>query len=78
MDTPSPKDLVEATGISPSYASMILSDGDHRRVPPRPLAIRIYRKTGWKHSSIAALTDEQIDVIEEVDPWTPRTQDEAA
>lgn len=78
METPSPKALVEATGISPSYASMILSDGEHKRVPPRSLAILIFRKTGWKHSSIADLTEEQMAVFEQVDPWTPRAQDEAA
>lgn len=75
MDKPSPKALVEAAGISPSYASMILS-GD--RTPPRPLAIRIYRETGWKASCLASLSNDDIDVLERVDPWTPRAQDEAA
>lgn len=69
MDKPSPKALIEATGISPSYASMILS-GD--RTPPRSLAILILRKTGWKHSSIGDLTEAQMQVLEQVDPWTPR------
>lgn len=73
METPTPKALVEATGISSSYASMILSDDPEKgRVPPRSLAILIFRKTGWRHESIAALTDEQMRVFEEVDPWTPR------
>lgn len=74
MDKPSPKALVEASGISPSYASMILSDGDHKRVPPRSLAILLFRKTGWKHPSIADLTDQQMEVFEQVDPWTPREE----
>jgi hypothetical protein len=78
MDKPSPKQLVDAAGISPSYASMILSDGDHRRVPPRSLAILLFRKTNWRHPSITDLTDEQMAVFEQVDPWTPRSQDEAA
>jgi hypothetical protein len=78
MDTPSPKALADASGISPSYASMILSEGEHRRVPPRSLAILLFRKTNWKHPSIADLTEAQMRVFEEVDPWTPRTQDEAA
>jgi hypothetical protein len=78
MDKPSPKALVEASGISSSYASMILSDGDHKRVPPRSLAILLFRKTGWKHESIADLTEEQMQVFEQVDPWTPRAQEEAA
>jgi hypothetical protein len=78
MVKPSPKALVEASGISPSYASMILSDGDHKRTPPRSLAILIFRKTGWQHPSIADLTEDQMRVFEQVDPWTPRAQDEAA
>lgn len=80
MDKPSPKALVEATGISSSYASMILSDDPtKRRTPPRSLAILIFRGTGWRHESIADLTEEQMKVFEEVDPWTPKTaQDEAA
>lgn len=72
MASPSPKAIVEATGISPSYASMILSDGEHRRIPPRSLAILIFRKTGWKHESIGDLTEQQMRVFEEVDPWVPR------
>ena len=69
MDKPSPKELVEASGISPSYASMILSDGEHRRIPPRGLAVCLFRKTGWKHETIADLTDEQIALLETIDPW---------
>jgi hypothetical protein len=68
MDKPSPKALVEATGISSSYASMILS-GD--RTPTRSLAIFIFRSLGWPHPSIADLTEEQMQVFEEVEPWVP-------
>jgi hypothetical protein len=57
---------------------MILSDGEHKRVPPRSLAILLFRKTNWKHESIADLTEEQMRVFEQVDPWTPRAQEEAA
>lgn len=74
MSKPATKALVEATGISPGYASMILNDSDDpklSRTPPRALAIRIFRGTGWKHPSIADLTDEQISVLETVDPWIP-------
>lgn len=73
---PSIAELRGATGISQSYASMILS-GD--RQPSRSLAIHILRKTGWKHSSIADLTDEQIDVLESVEPYraTPHKADAA-
>jgi hypothetical protein len=54
---------------------MILNDSDDTaksRTPPRSLAILILRKTGWKHPSIADLTEGQMAVFEEVDPWSPR------
>jgi hypothetical protein len=80
MDKPSPAALVEASGISLSYANKILLDGDHKRVPPRSLAILIFRKTGWAHPSIEHLSDEKMKIFEEEDPWTPpkERQDEAA
>lgn len=65
-NAPTPKALTEATGISPSYASMILTGA---RQPARPLAIVIFRKTGWRHSLIADLSEEQIAVLEQVEPW---------
>lgn len=51
---------------------MILSDSDDpklSRTPPRSLAIFIFRRFGWKHPSIADLTDAQIEVLEAVDPY---------
>ncbi|MCW1431374.1 hypothetical protein [Novosphingobium sp. JCM 18896] len=72
---PSIKALIEATGISQSYGSMILSGA---RIPPRALAIAIYRKTDWRHDTIADLTDEQMAVLESVEPWTPPKQRAAA
>ena len=72
MATPTPNDIIGATGISLSYANKILIDGEHRRVPPRSLAILIFRKTGWRHESIAELTEDQMAVFEQVDPWTPK------
>jgi hypothetical protein len=36
------------------------------------LAIHIFRRTGWKHSLIEMLSDQQIDALEAVDPWSPR------
>lgn len=50
------------------------------RKPSRPLAIHLFRKFGWKHPSIADLTEDQMQVFEEVEPWTPpkERQDEAA
>ena len=78
MEAPTPKDLAAAVGISFSYAHKILLGGEHGRTPPRPLAILIYRKTGWPHESIADLTEDQMQVFEQVEPWTPRAQEEAA
>lgn len=69
METiPTINQVREAAGISRSYASMILSDA---RKPPRALAICIFRSTGWKHPSIADLTDDQIAVLETVEPYRP-------
>jgi hypothetical protein len=82
MDKPTTKQLREAVpGISSGYASMILSDSDDprkSRTPARSLAIHIFRKTRWRHPSIADLTEAQMKVFEAVDPWTPRSQEEAA
>lgn len=79
MQKPAPKALCDAAGISPAYASMILSEDDSkRRTPPRPLAILIFRATGWKHASIADLTEEQMAVLEQIEPWTPRQPQERA
>lgn len=68
------KEKARAIGISQSYASEILSG--HRK-PSRPLAIHIMRRTGWRHEVLDGLSDEQIDVLESVEPWVP-TQDRAA
>lgn len=71
-NTPRTQELADKAGISKSYASEILNG----REPKLPLAIHIMRSTGWRHPVLADLTDEQIAVIEAVDPWTP--QDRAA
>lgn len=69
MDEPiKTAELSGTAGISLSYASEIASG---KRQPSRSLAIHIFLKTGWRHESIADLTDEQIKVLSEVDPWTP-------
>jgi hypothetical protein len=62
-------ELADAADISKSYASEILSGKRH---PSRPLAIHIYRQTGWRHASIADLTDEQLAMLEEIEPWSPK------
>lgn len=83
MSKPSQADLI-ALGISQPYASMILSehwpDKEKSRTPARSLAILIFRQFDWRHPSIEDLTEDQMKVFEEVDPWTPpkERQDEAA
>ncbi|RKF23356.1 hypothetical protein D6851_02475 [Altericroceibacterium spongiae] len=66
MEKLTSREIRKATGISQSYASMIANG---RRTPPRALAIYLLRQTGWRHPSIADLTDKQIDVLESVEPW---------
>ena len=61
-------ELASKASISASYASEIING---KRSPSRSLAIHIFRQTGWKHSAIADLTDEQIDVLESVERWSP-------
>lgn len=68
-EAPATGELADKAGISKSYASEILS-GKRDRAPSRPLAIHIYRQTGWRHPLIADLTDDQIATLEAVDPWT--------
>jgi len=56
-----PTKLSEAVSISVPYASQILKG---RRIPPQPMAIRIFRATGAKLGPIASATDDEIDVLE--------------
>ena len=65
MAKPRTTQLAEAAGISKSYASEILSGV---RKPARSLAIHIFRRTGWKHDSIRKLTEDQISVLESIEP----------
>jgi transcriptional regulator with XRE-family HTH domain len=74
--TPGTMELAEKAGISKSYASEIVNG---KRPPSRSLAIHIFRATEWRHDSIADLTENQMAVLEAVDPWSPRsTQAEQA
>ncbi len=66
QSTPTISELRAATGISQSYASMILNGS---RTPARSLAIFIFRKTGWRLDILSGLSDEQITTLEAVDPW---------
>ena len=66
MEPPRTMELASTAGISKSYASEILSGA---RQPSRSLAIHIFRQTGWRHSSIADLSEEQIVLLESIAPW---------
>lgn len=69
METITPTALAEASGISLPYASQIISG---KRSPARSLAIHILRTTGWRHPLIAGLTDEQIAMLEQIEPYQPK------
>ncbi|MFM9829695.1 MAG: helix-turn-helix domain-containing protein [Sphingomonas sp.] len=73
-EAPTTSTLAEKADISLSYASEIVNG---KRRPSRPLAIHILRVTGWRHSLLAGLTDEQIAALEAVQPWTPRSAEAA-
>jgi transcriptional regulator with XRE-family HTH domain len=68
--TPGTQELADKAGISKSYASEILSG--KRPTLGRPIAIHIFRKTGWRHESIADLSEEQMEMLEQIEPWAPR------
>lgn len=75
MQKPTVKALVEATGISKGYASDILSAA---QPPSRPLAIHIFRTTGWRHDLIADLSEDQMALLEQIEPWVPAAKRKAA
>lgn len=68
VDKPGTTELADKAGISKSYASEILSGA---RDPSRPLAIHILRKTGWRHPLIADLADDDLAMLERIEPWSP-------
>lgn len=70
QSTPTISELRAATGISQSYASMILNSS---RSPSRSLAIKILRETGWRHDVLSGLTDEQLATLETIEPWQPQS-----
>ena len=71
QDAPSYADLAVAAGISRSYAHEIVKNA---RKPSASLAVHIFRATGWKHSTIAPLSDEQIATLEAMYPYSPSQQ----
>lgn len=46
-------------------------------MPPKSLAIAIFRKLNWKHPTIKKMSDEEMAVFERHEPWTaPRDRPE--
>lgn len=75
METPlSPKDLSEAAGISPSYASMILNG---QRDWTRPIALAVFRRTGSRFGPLVGASDDEIAVLAKFEP-RPTTSEIAA
>lgn len=70
MNKPTISELMEKVGISKSYACEILGE----KKPSRPLAIAIFRETGWRHDRISNLTDQQLAAFEAVEPWVPASE----
>jgi hypothetical protein len=70
MSKPTIRELVEATGVSRTYACDVLNGKQH----PRGLVVEIYRKFGWKAPLIAHMTDDQIDVIEAAEKLAPSSR----
>lgn len=63
---PTTSELIAIAGISKSYASEV---ANMKRAPSRPLAIHLYRETGWRHSVLDGLTDDQISTLAIIEPW---------
>ena len=62
---------MDKVGISQPYASLILAG---KRQPPKPLAVHIYRVTGWRHEVLADIAEIDLAAIERVDPWHPQAR----
>ena len=67
-----PTELANAGGISVPYASQILSG--KRASISRGLAVHLYLQANYKHESLAGLTDEQIEFLGRLEPWTPTSE----
>lgn len=72
METkPTQRELMDKVGISQPYASLILAG---KRQPPKPLAVHIYRVTGWRHEVLADIAETDLAIIERIDPWQPQAR----
>lgn len=75
MTKPTTSAFAEVAGISMGYASDLLNG---KRDMPRSLAIHMLKTSGWQHESIEDLTDAQITMLAELEPWTPPKERAAA
>ena len=60
-------EMAQLIGVEQSTISRL--ERGQLSAPSRRLAIRIMRKTGWRHPVIADLSDEQIATLEAIEPW---------
>lgn len=56
-----PQDLVDATGVSTGFASLVVRG---LKPLPRRVAIKFWRETGQKIGPIAGATDDEIATLE--------------
>ena len=56
VERPTPTRLAAEAGISVPYASQLLNG---TRVPPAPMALRIWQATGCKLGPLETLTDDE-------------------
>ena len=66
-----PIDPVQHIGHGLQALDLIVERGVLRK-PSRPLAIHIFRRTGWRHELIANLSDEDMETLERLEPFQPR------
>lgn len=71
METITPTKLADVAGISVPYASQLLSGV---RTPSQTLAIHLFRRSGWKHPTIAIFSDDQLEALASMSPWVPRVR----
>ena len=71
MAKPTTRELVEATGISRTYAHDVLAGN---QAPSIPLAAAIWRVSGWKHPLVAEMSDAALDELERANPWSPKAK----
>jgi hypothetical protein len=67
MSKPTIRQVVEATGISRTYACDILNG----KQTPRAVIVEIFRRLNWRAPLIEGLTEDEIAAIEEAERLSP-------